>query len=306
MTGKDIIEALQAVGKAARVRYGEPMSRHTSLGIGGPAEAFVAPEDTETLLSVLEAAKGCGAPVLPLGGGTNLLVRDSGIGGLVVYVSGFAGIEMLEERASAVRLRAGSGVRLQSLLAYCRREGLSGIEALAGIPGMLGGALVGNAGSFDSEIKDVSEEIEVVGLDGVKGMVKASGAGFCYRGSGLAGKGIVTGAVLRLERTDPAEVDERAEGFFKRKQASQPIGERSAGCVFKNPEGDSAGRLIDDAGCKGMQEGAIEVSRLHANFFINRGGGSAESFLRLMEKVASRVRESSGLALEPEIKVVGA
>ena len=305
MISADLKEALGALASDAGVRFGEPMDKHTTLGIGGPAEAFAAPEGEDALVRVLAAARQCGAPVIAIGGGTNLLVRDGGVPGLVVHVGAFDRLEVLDSEGNEVGIRAGSGVRLQSLLAYCRREGFSGLEALAGIPGMLGGAVAGNAGSFDTEISDVIREIRLVALDGGVSVIGVEDAGFGYRNSGLYEAGIVTEVTFGLKRDEPGLVAGRMDEYLKQKRSAQPVGEKSAGCVFKNPEGGSAGRLIDSAGCKGMKEKAIVVSRLHANFFINRGRGSAESFIKLMDDVAAKVQAAHGIALEPEIRVIG-
>ncbi len=309
MSNAGLKEALGALGPSAGVRFGEPMASHTALGIGGPAEVFAVPESEDVLVRVLRAAMDCGAPVVALGGGTNLLVRDGGVSGLVVHVGALKSIEAsgCEGGGSGdeVMVRAGAGVRLQQLLAYCRREGLTGIEALAGIPGMLGGAVAGNAGSYGTEIKDVVRRIRLVGFDGTVRELGVEDAGFVYRGSSLAGAGVVTEVTLCLRCDDPAKVADRMDEFLARKRSAQPVGERSAGCVFRNPEGESAGKLIDTAGCKSMGEMGIEVSRLHANFFINRDRGSAGSFIKLMDAVAEKVQKVHGIRLDPEIRVIG-
>lgn len=302
-------EALGALGPSAGVRFGEPMASHTALGIGGLAEVFAVPESEDVLVRVLKAAMDCGAPVVALGGGTNLLVRDAGVSGLVVHVGALKSLEAVGSEGGCgrdeVMVRAGAGVRLQQLLAFCRREGLSGIEALAGIPGMLGGAVAGNAGSYGTEIKDVVQTIRLVGFDGTVRELGVEDAGFVYRGSSLVETGVVTEVTLCLRCDDPAKVADRMDEFLARKQSAQPVGERSAGCVFRNPEGESAGKLIDTAGCKSMGEMGIEVSRLHANFFINRDRGSAGSFLKLMDAVAQKVQEVHGIRLDTEIRVIG-
>ncbi len=305
MNNKDLIKALEALGPECGIRMREPMDCHTSLGIGGPAQVFSVPASETMLIEVLKAAAGCGAKVLALGGGTNLLVRDEGFDGLVIHVALLNQLEVLSEEGVEVVLRAGAGVRLQRLIALCRREGYSGLEALSGIPGMLGGAVAGNAGSFDTEIKFSVREIRLVGFDGETMSISVEDAGFRYRGSDLPDLGIITSVTLCLKRDKPYDVASRADDFLNRKKAAQPVGERSAGCVFKNPEGHFAGRLIDTAGCKDLKENNIVVSRQHANFFINRDGGTAADFIRLMDRVAAKVKETHSIMLEPEIRVVG-
>ena len=297
--------ALEAAELRVEARYDEPMSRHTSLGIGGPADVFVPTTSEEELDALLKVARSADVDVLAVGGGTNLLVRDRGIRGLTVNTRGLDTVETIEEKSSYVYLRVGAGARLQGLISHCRREGLSGLEALAGIPGMVGGAAVGNAGSFGTEMKDVFVKARVMGLDGKVTDISNEDAGFTYRASRLGQSGIITALVLRFERRDAEDVSKLVDDYLARKQKTQPIGERSAGCVFRNPEGDSAGRLIDEASCKGMREGDIEVCRVHANFFVNRGKGRAEDFIRLMERVAEKVYDASRVELKPEIRVVG-
>ncbi len=300
-----LISEFEALGQQAGIRFGEPLNKHTSLGIGGEAEVFSVPVGEDALVEVLRTAKKCGARVLALGGGTNLLVRDVGVPGLVVHIGAFDRTEVLDSDGNEADLRVGAGVRLQKLIALCRREGYSGLESLSGIPGLLSGAVAGNAGSYGSEISDVIKEIRLVSFNGEAMTIGVEDAGFRYRGSDLSEAGIITGVTLCLIKSTPEDVAASADGFLKRKQAAQPVGDRSAGCVFKNPEGDSAGRLIESAGCKGMQEGGIVVSRLHANFFINTGQGSAGSFIKLMDDVAAKVHAAYGITLEPEIRVVG-
>jgi UDP-N-acetylmuramate dehydrogenase len=168
---------------------------------------------------------------------------------------------------------------------------------------MLGGAVAGNAGSFETEIKDLVTEIRLAGYDGEIKTMNPMEAGFSYRGSNLLDAGIITGVTLSLKKSTPEEVASKLDEFLKRKMDAQPIGQRSAGCVFKNPEGNFAGRLIDTAGCKGLKQNDIEVSKQHANFFINTGKGNSADFLSLMEKVSEKVYEVHGIRLEAEIKV---
>jgi UDP-N-acetylmuramate dehydrogenase len=190
-------------------------------------------------------------------------------------------------------------------VAYSKREGLRGLEGLAGIPGQVGGAIAGNAGSYGTEIKDIVASVTLIDLEGRTLVLGREDIAFGYRSAELPRGSMVLGAELRLARGRPDEVARRIGKWLETKKKTQPLGKRSAGCVFKNPPGDSAGRLIDRAGCKGMRVGAIEVSGLHADFFINTGGGSARDFLRLMDRVAERVRAAFGIELEPEIRIVG-
>ena len=285
--------------------FSVPMKDHTSLLIGGPADIFVTTDDPLSMRNLMKVFTNKGIPFLTLGGGTNMLVRDKGIEGAVISSKAFRRTEVLKEGNSYSELFVEAGVPLQKLVNFCKEKGYSGIEGLTGIPGTVGGAICGNSGSFGCEMKDVVVSVAIMDSAGRLDRFKAEGLGFGYRKSEIPVTDIVLSANLRLKRDEPGLVSARTDKFFIEKKLGQPISERTAGCVFKNPEGASAGRLIDEAGCKGMRIGEIEVSSLHANFFVNRGGGSASDFLGLMDKVASIVKERSGIVLEPEIKVVG-
>jgi UDP-N-acetylmuramate dehydrogenase len=322
MSGEGLRELFGEGIAGAEVRFMEPMKGHTSLQIGGPVEVFISPRSAESLGDIIRVARGNGVPVLPVGGGTNLLVRDAGIEGAAVSVSFARELAVVEESAGDVTLVVGAGLHLQKLVGFCRGKGFSGIEGLVGIPGCVGGAVAGNAGAYGCEMKDVMLSMTIVDMKGEVRKPKREDIEFGYRHALLPEGAVILGAELRLMKDSPEGVSERVVGFHKRKKAQQPLNRRSAGCVFKNPgqrpgaigqrpgfpeetDAPTAGRLIEEAGCKGMRIGDIQVSRKHANFFINMGGGSAEDYLALMEKVASRVRDAFGIFLEPEIKVVG-
>ncbi len=281
------------------------MKEHTSLGIGGPADVVVSPEDPVSLKNIIMLLGRLKVPFHPLGGGTNILVRDAGIEGVVIKFRAFNRIEIIDETDDHAELFVEAGVPLQKLVNFCRENGYAGMEGLTGIPGLVGGAICGNAGSYGCEIRDLLISVVILRADGSLERFKVADLGFGYRTSNIRETDIVLSANLRLRRDDAAAVAARTEGFFTQKKTTQPIAERSAGCVFRNPEGMSAGRMIDEAGCKGMRIGGIEVSSVHANFFVNRGEGTAEDYLRLMDAVSAKVMERSRLALEPEIRVIG-
>jgi len=285
--------------------FNMPMKNHTSLKIGGPADVFVVPGEPLSMRNMVVVLKEKGIPFFALGGGTNILVRDAGIEGVVISLKAFNRIEVLKEGNSHAELFVEAGVPLQRLVNFCKERGYSGIEGLTGIPGTVGGAICGNAGSFGCEMKDVIVSVAIMDLDARLDRFKAGELGFGYRRSGIRQTDIVLSANLKMKREDREVVSTRTEAFFNEKKQKQPIWEKSAGCVFKNPETSSAGRLIDESGCKGMRIGDIEVSSVHANFFINRGSGSASDFVNLMADVTSIVQNKFGIALEPEIRVVG-
>ncbi|MDH4028746.1 MAG: UDP-N-acetylmuramate dehydrogenase [Nitrospirota bacterium] len=286
------------------IKFDEPLSAHTSLRIGGPVDIMVFPEDPVSLKNVLAAAHRESIPVHVIGGGTNLLAGDGRVGGIAVSLRAFSNIENTRETTEEhVVLYAGAGVPLAALVNFSRRNGYSGIEALSGIPGYLGGAVYMNAGSFGTEIKDVIVSVAVMNMQGDISIMDRDRIAFSYRSSNLPEGLLILSANIRLKKDRPEDVDRRANEFLERKRASQPGG-LSAGCVFKNPGADSAGRLIDAAGCKGMRVGAVEVSAVHANYFINKGGATARDFIELMDAVRERVRDNSGIELEPEIKFI--
>jgi UDP-N-acetylmuramate dehydrogenase len=288
------------------IKFDEPMSAHTSLKIGGKVEIMVFPEDPLSLKNVLLAAKRENIPVFVFGAGTNLLVGDKAIEGIAISLRAFRAIEVT--RASddySVVLHVGAGVPLPMLINFAQKNGYSGIEALAGIPGYTGGAVYMNAGSFDTEFRDVIVSVAVMDMHGEIMILEKNKLNFTYRSANLPEGSIILSANILLRKYYTVEVEKRVKEFLRKKKASQPLGEFSAGCVFKNPEGDAAGRLIDAAGCKGMRVSDMEVSTVHANYFINKGKATCKDFLELMETVKARVKEYSGMTLEPEVRIIG-
>lgn len=306
---KEIFEELPFRGE---VKFNEPLSGHTSLRIGGPAQVLVFPEDVVSLKNVLIMAKEQGIQVFIIGAGTNLLVRDSGIKGIVISLKELRKIAVIQPQrrktllgsTESVTLFVEAGVPLRELINFTKENGYSGIEELAGIPGTLGGAIYMNAGSFGREIKDVLAGIAVMNMDGKITVLEKGELKFSYRGCSIPEDSVILSANIVLKKDSPQDVGKHIKGFLGKRMNTQPVGEHSAGCVFKNPEGDSAGRLIDMAGCKGMRIGDVEVSSLHGNFFINRGRATSEDFIKLMEAVLAKVKEHSGIALEPEIRII--
>lgn len=287
------------------VRFVEPMMKHTSLRIGGPADVFVIPQDIPSLKNMLIILKRKGIPFLPMGSGTNVLVRDEGIEGVVISLKFLRKIQIVSEDEGNVNIYVEAGTPLQRLVQFSKEKGYSGIEGLAGIPGSVGGAICGNAGAFGYEMKDVLISVSIMDAEGNSKELRAEDIEFGYRRSNISLHELLLSAEIILKKDEKENVSSRMENFLKRKWESQPVPEPSAGCVFKNPPGLSAGKLIDEAGCKGMRIGDIEVSNIHANFFINKGKARASDFIRLMEDVRSRVKENLGIELEPEIRIVG-
>lgn len=287
------------------VAFNASMKEHTSLAIGGPADVVVSPEDPVSLKNIIMLLGRHKVPFFPLGGGTNVLVRDAGIEGVVIKFKVFNRVEIIDETDDHVELFVEAGVPLQKLVNFCRDKGYAGIEGLIGIPGTVGGALCGNAGSYGCEISDLLISVVILRSDGTLERFRTEELGFGYRTSGIRSGNTVLSANMKFMKDDAAAVAARTEGFFNQKKIAQPIWEKSAGCVFRNPEGMSAGKMIDEAGCKGIRIGGIEVSSIHANFFVNRGQGSAADYLALMDEVSVKVIERFHVRLEPEIQVIG-
>ena len=284
-----------------RFRPNEALSKHTSFKIGGPAEAFCRVETAEELKFCLDLAQEGGLPVFFLAGGTNLLVRDGGLPGLTLQLSG----EFKEIRVDGRRIRVGAGANLAKLSRSALQAGLAGLEFGIGIPGSVGGAVIMNAGAHGQELKDVCRRVGVF-EDGEIRRVDAADCGFAYRSSRFkGGKSIVLWADLELIPGDGLQIETRMNEVLGRRRDSQPLSMPNAGCVFKNPEGESAGRLIEAAGLKGLRRGGAEISEVHANFVVNKGGARAEDVLWLMNKARAVIKEKNGIDLVDEILVVG-
>lgn len=289
------------IDKKILFTLGEPMSAHTSLKIGGLADIAIFPQ-AEYLQQIVSLLLEEEIPYMTIGRGTNLLIRDGGIEGAVIFTGK---MDKLSNITEDNQLTVQSGFSLQKLINLCAEIGLSGLEGLIGIPGSIGGAIAGNAGSFGYEIKDSVDQFEILTSDATIETIPKENAGFKYRGSNLPSGSIILNCRLSLKRDDAPAVKNRIRAFLNEKRLKQPLNLPSAGCVFKNPEGISAGKLIDDAGCKGMRVGGVMVSMLHANYFINSNGGTSAEFFKLMDIVISTVSNKFGILLEPEIKIVG-
>ncbi len=284
------------------------MAAHTSLKVGGPADLYAAPQDLADLERLVRAAAEARLPVFVVGAGSNLLVRDGGVRGVVVRLNRLTAV-----RLDGDRLYAEAGVNLLRLVKLAERRGLSGLEFAAGIPGTVGGAIVMNAGTPQGETADVVERVWVLGHDGVLRDYDADALGFGYRSSRfLAGTGrqfprpgIVVGAVFRLRQRSPAVVESRVREVTRYRLKTQPLAFPNAGSIFKNPPGRHAAPLIEAAGLKGMRVGDAQVSELHANFIVNRGRATARDVLRLIQVIERRVEEVHGVRLEREVRVVG-
>jgi UDP-N-acetylmuramate dehydrogenase len=283
------------------VRAGEPMSRHTSFGLGGAADLFLAPSNGPALKDCLALLASEGVPVVVLGKGTNILVRDGGIDGAVLATErAFTDLVRTDQGLSV-----GSGATLSRVLTFCIEEGLAGIEALAGIPGTIGGGVVTNAGSFGVSLGDRVGSVAFFRAGAATTTISGGELGAAYRRTDLPEGAVVESVTLVLDDDESERILERRDRTLERKWRAQPAGMRSAGCIFKNPPGDAAGRLIDSAGLKGMRIGGAVVSDVHANYILNDRGATAADVEELIELVRARVLEEAGVELELEVEIIG-
>ena len=286
------------------VRQHAPLADLTSYRVGGPAEFFAEPPDAEALRRLLGSAKAANQPVRVLGRGTNLLVADSGVRGLVVHLpqAGFGALE-----CQGLLVRAGAALGLPKLVNWCAAHDLQGLECLQGIPGCVGAALRMNAGGKHGRIGSRVRRVCGFEGDGTPFDAGAEECGFAYRGSRLNGR-IVTSCELALSAGDEAACRSRLAEIIREKAASQPLGARSAGCVFKNPSlphVPPAGKLLDELGLKGLRLGGAAVSTQHANFLVCEGRASASDLVQLIRLIRRLVYEARGVMLELEIEAWG-
>lgn len=278
----------------------EPLSRHTSLKVGGTADLFIAPEGEDEACAVLRELARHGVPTLVVGGGFNLLAKDGGFRGAVVSLRRLAAMEALGEG----RVQVQAGATNRKLVEFCRERLLTGLEFLVGIPGTVGGALAMNAGAHGGETLAYVESVTFIGAQG-KRVVEREKLCYGYRFLNVPPGETILSAVFRQAEGKGEEIDSRIAGFFEHRKGVQQVGFPNAGSFFKNPPGRPAWRLIDEAGLRGKQIGGAQVSEVHANFLVNRGGATAKDFLELAALVKEEVLRHSGIALEEEVRIVG-
>jgi UDP-N-acetylmuramate dehydrogenase len=286
-----------------RARFDVPMSRHTSLRIGGPADALVTPIDRAELCDLLRLCAEHELPRTLLGAGFNLLIRDAGLAGVVVCLKK---LRALSQRPGP-SVYAEAGVSHASVTRFCVERGLTGLEFGAGIPGTVGGWIAMNAGIGIREQKDVVREIEIVTADGEESIrLGRDVLDFRYRELvGLPDGAVVVAALFDVDQSTTETVREEVERLLAQRHATQPLDVPSCGSVFRNPEGDYAGRLIERAGLSGERIGGAQISPVHANFIVNLGGASADDVLALIELARERIRKTDGIELETEVRILG-
>jgi UDP-N-acetylmuramate dehydrogenase len=291
------------------IKRHEPLSKHTSFGIGGPADILAYPSDRNDLVALLSGIKKQGVGYVVIGGGTNLLVRDGGFRGVVICLQRLGTIRIDREYRSVGGtfsvVYAEAGALLPKLLSFAMEQGLTGLEFAAGIPGTVGGAICMNAGTAAGEIGDVVDSITLISPDGTLVTRGREEIGFSYRTSNIPAGHVVLDAKIILRHGDRERIKARVMEIQDTRKQLQPWGFPSAGSVFKNPQEEAAGKLIEAAKLKGKKVGDAQVSDKHANFIVNLGKAKAKDVVALMEIVKQTVLDVHGVRLEPEIKIIG-
>lgn len=278
----------------------EPMRFHTTIRTGGSVLAFVHVMKVDALRRLIEFLRERDIRFIIIGGGSNIVWPDRSLDIVVICLSGLRGIKKIDQKRVVVE----AGLPLSRLVRFTVQEGLQGLEGLLGIPGTVGGAIKGNAGAFGYEIKDRLALVRLLTVDGLLKELRREDIEFSYRRSSIGDQDILIEAEFFFKPGSQRELQEKMREYLEKRRRTQPIALPSAGSVFKNPPGDFAGRLIEQAGCKGMRSGDMEVSMLHANFIVNRGKGTQGDFLRLMEQIQERVFKRFNIFLEPEVKII--
>lgn len=297
-----LLEELYRIVGESNIRLNELMSRHTTFRIGGPADCFVMPETVEEIGQVIMSCKAFGVPFFILGNGSNLLVSDKGIEGVVIQV--FRNLENFTIEGNVVKAQAG--VMLSRLGNAIKEAGLTGFEFASGIPGTLGGAVVMNAGAYGGEMKDIISSVQLMDYDGNLLELSCQDMDFSYRHSIVGKKNyIVVGATMILEYGNKEEIKEKMEELSLARRTKQPLEYPSAGSTFKRPEGYFAGKLIQDANLRGYRVGDAQVSEKHCGFVINRGNATASDVMQLITDVQNKVKHEFDVDLEPEVRLIG-
>ena len=288
------------------VRIGESMAEHTTFRVGGPADYYVTPPDAESLAQGIALCKEKEIPYYIVGNGSNLLVGDKGWRGVIFQLCRTMDSITCREEEDGLWVQAGAGALLARVARFVSEKGYTGFEFAAGIPGSVGGGVMMNAGAYDGEIKDVIQWADVLDGSGQILRLSAEELGFGYRHSIIMDKEyIVLEACFAFRKGDRDAIMHRVEELSEKRKTSQPLEYPSAGSTFKRPQGYFAGKLIQDSGLKGLTVGGAQVSQKHAGFVINIGGATAADVRELIRQVQERVKEDSGVTLEPEVRMIG-
>jgi UDP-N-acetylenolpyruvoylglucosamine reductase len=297
-----LFETLRArLGAGTRLVRNEPMRKHTTMRVGGPAELWCEPQDERDLVEVVKFCRARGVPLTLIGRGSNLLVRDGGIPGVCVHLAGPHFSRIVVEQG---RIEAGGAARLNAIVAAAKKAGMGGLEFMEGIPASLGGALRMNAGAMGGSMFDRVVSVRCLTPEGDVVEKSAGDVDVRYRDVPLLRDHVALSAVLRGEASSPDAIAARLKEFSGKRWDSQPSAP-SAGCIFKNPAGMPAGRLVDELGLKRLRVGGAMVSEEHGNFIVNTGGASARDVLELMARIGDVTRRERGTDLEPEVMILG-
>jgi len=279
------------------------MARYTTFRVGGPADVLVNITDTREIATALRAARHAGVNSTIIGNGSNLLIRDGGIRGLVIRIAG----DCADIRREGDMVYAKAGISMSAAAQFALSEGLGGLAEIAGIPGTLGGGVIMNAGAYGGELSQVVTRVDAVSIaDGKPVVFEGPDLGFSYRHSAMMEANvIVTDVTMQLTPADPAVIRARMEELGRARREKQPLNLPSAGSTFKRPVGYFAAKLIDDCGLRGLRVGDAQVSEKHAGFVVNLGSATASDILALMDQVRRRVMEKTGVMLEPEVRILG-
>ncbi len=295
-------EWIRKLGKQVEILVAEPMKNHTTFRIGGPADALALPKTPEEVAEVVRFCHEHAQPYYVLGNGSNLLVSDEGYRGLVLQL--YRNFNDIQVNGETITVQSGAMLAAVARTAY--QTGLTGLEFASGIPGTIGGAVVMNAGAYGGEMKNVLKEVTVLTKEGEVLVIPAKALELGYRTSVIPKNGwIVLGAVLQLKKGDQEQILARMEELKEQRITKQPLDLPSAGSTFKRPEGYFAGKLIMDAGLRGFTVGGAQVSEKHCGFVVNRGNATAADVWELICEVKRRVKEMTGVELEPEVKLLG-
>jgi len=300
-------EAREAIKKivSGRIVFDEPMSCHTSMGVGGPVDLLVFPESIEELTGLVSHLAKNNIPFLPVGNCTNLIVRDGGFRGALISLKGLQKVNIQAGGGDTVFVSAEAGVLLSRIVDLSVRESLSGVEFCAGIPGSVGGGVKMNAGAYGRELKDIIKSVSLFNGKGEVREIPGEALPFEYRNLGIPEGTTIAGATLRLSRGRKGEIQKRISEILEERKGKHPLEYRNAGSVFKNIPGCPAGQIIDELGIKGTRVGDAQVSEKHGNFIVNLGNAMASDVISLIEIVRQRVMEKRGIALDAEVKIVG-
>ena len=301
----EVVAALTKLVGDEGVSENESLARHTTYRIGGPADLFVVVEDTETLAKVLPLLDEHELPLTILGGGSNVLVQDGGIRGVVLKLGrGFAHLDVNEEDDRDV-VSIGAATTIGYLIKEGRNRGWKRLAPVAGTPGTIGGALRMNAGDRHTWLGDFVEEVHLLNRDGSSQSIAKEKAGYGYRTSRFPARSVIVGGTLAFQRGDRDKVREEIDAHISRRKETQPLNQPSGGSVFRNPEGAHAGELIERVGLKGVRLHDVQFSEKHANFIVNLGEGRARDVLALIRTAKQKVYDETGIRLEEELRIIG-